>query len=100
MKAWTAALTLAALGTLVDAAGQRAQLTRRDPALEAARVYGLADLCLSTEASYLRHRGQADDFAPFGLLPGAPDLAPGGTLLPPLGAGPISEPGSPSAPAP
>lgn len=104
-----AVLVAAACVAVLDAGDRRARQAARDPAREAVRELGLADLCLTTEARYTRHPAQADRFAPFQDLPGAfeyapsgawmaaPRLAPGGTA--PV-AGDVSEgPDDPAAPA-
>ncbi len=44
---------------------------------------GLTDLALWSEARYTRHISQADLFTPFQNMPGAPDLFPAGSILPP-----------------
>jgi hypothetical protein len=80
---------LALAWALVGAALLHARLqaaARREELLAAAalvRSAGLTDLCLFTEARYTRHLSQADAFAPFQDLPGAPEHFPSGSLVRP-----------------
>jgi hypothetical protein len=83
---WLALVAVLAAGALVavrDAAARRAGERARDTARAAVREFGLADLCLTTEARYTRHPAQADRFAPFQDLPGAFEYAPSGAWMPP-----------------
>lgn len=77
-------LLAAAFVAVADADTRRRQEAAHDAARGAVRAFGLADLCLTTEARYTRHPAQADRFAPFQDLPGAFEYAPSGAwVLPP-----------------
>lgn len=47
------------------------------------RTLEITDLCLFTEASYLRHRSQADGHTPFQDYPASLDHFPGGAVVQP-----------------
>lgn len=74
------------LGGLVGghgAAEVRAWARRAREERAVAEALALTDLAVWTEARYTRHLSQADRFAPFQDAPGAPDLLPAGSLVPP-----------------
>lgn len=54
----------------------------REARRELAARLQLSDLCLNTEARYLRHASLSDWQSPFQEGPGFPDLYPGGTVIP------------------
>jgi hypothetical protein len=51
--------------------------------VEIVRKLGLTDLCLSTEAAYLRHPSQADRHSPFQSHPLALEYFPSGAIVTP-----------------
>lgn len=68
-----------ALGPLTRRADPRAERRRA----AAASALGVADLCLSSDARWLRHPSLSEPGAAFHDLPGAPDAYPAGMVLAP-----------------
>ena len=81
----TGLFSAALLGLLIlqpGLGGEGARAARAENA-RLARELGLTDLCLFTESRSTRNPSQADRFTAFQDAPGALDLAPSGSLIPP-----------------
>lgn len=66
-------------GVSIHLSGEGLEMKR-----EIVRIFGLTDLCLTTEARYTRHPSQADYFTPFQDNPLALEFFPsGGAMSPP-----------------
>lgn len=59
-------------------------IAKQHDALEAAKVLGLSDLAVSTEARYTRHPAVSDPVVPFMDHPGAAEHFPSGSFFQPV----------------
>ena len=73
------------LGTHITVEGQRRFFRASLPVAHAAvSALGLSDLCLSTEARYIRHAAVSDPVVPFMDHPGGLEHFPSGTFWAPV----------------